>query len=59
MKKWLGAQMGAHVMAYIIYLLFFIYLNDDLSPAFAPSDMQIKGYLRVAFFLPQALKIQL
>ncbi|EBJ8975112.1 hypothetical protein C3A44_19765 [Salmonella enterica] len=51
MKKWLGAQMGAYVIVCGIFLLFFIWLSDVLSPAFAPSDAII-SYLRVAFLCP-------
>ncbi|EDX6046815.1 hypothetical protein CEW40_000309 [Salmonella enterica subsp. enterica serovar Java] len=40
MKKWLGAQMGAYVIVCGIFLLFFIWLSDVLSPAFAPKACQ-------------------
>ncbi|EED7554547.1 hypothetical protein ZJ64_002843 [Salmonella enterica subsp. enterica] len=46
-----GAQKGAFRSAVFIFLLFFIVLHDDLSPAFAPSDAII-SCLRVAFLCP-------
>ncbi|EDQ2020773.1 hypothetical protein ABM79_000778 [Salmonella enterica subsp. enterica serovar Stanley] len=46
-----GAQKGALRSIVCTFLLFFIVLNDDLSPAFAPSDAII-SYLRVAFLCP-------
>ncbi|EAA0713932.1 hypothetical protein DR32_000841 [Salmonella enterica subsp. enterica] len=58
MKKWLGAQMGAYVIVCGIFLLFFIWLSDVLSPAFAPSDAII-SYLRVAFFVSISVQIRL
>lgn len=44
-----GAQKGAPRSIVCIFLLFFIVLNDDLSPAFAPHRMQIES-LKGGFF---------
>ncbi|EAA4195103.1 hypothetical protein DKP24_06450 [Salmonella enterica subsp. enterica serovar Stanley] len=53
-----GAQKGALRSIVCTFLLFFIVLNDDLSPAFAPSDAII-SYLRVAFFVSISVQIRL
>ncbi|EDJ2840143.1 hypothetical protein CGR65_00665 [Salmonella enterica subsp. enterica serovar Newport] len=55
MKKWLGAQMGAYVIVCGIFLLFFIWLSDVLSPAFAPKAY--KWTSTEVFFMPKIQKL--
>ena len=45
-----GAQKGALWSVLYIFYLYFIGLNDDLSPAFAPKDAN-QSRLRAAFFV--------
>ncbi|EDN4362736.1 hypothetical protein CK781_001780 [Salmonella enterica subsp. enterica serovar Paratyphi A] len=46
-----GAQKGAFRSAVFIFLLFFIVLHDDLSPAFAPYKAFFKS--TNVYFNPQ------
>ncbi|EDV0403965.1 hypothetical protein ZA60_003734 [Salmonella enterica subsp. enterica] len=50
-----GAQKGALRSAVCIFLLFFIVLHDDLSPAFAPGAY--KWTSTEVFFMPEIQKL--
>ncbi|EDW2077481.1 hypothetical protein UP27_000687 [Salmonella enterica subsp. enterica serovar Hvittingfoss] len=50
-----GAQKGAFRSAVFVFLLFFIVLHDDLSPAFAPGAY--KWTSTEVFFMPEIQKL--
>ncbi|EAU2362852.1 hypothetical protein ZH03_002639 [Salmonella enterica subsp. enterica] len=52
----MGAQKGAFRSAVFVFLLFFIVLHDDLSPAFAPKAC--KWTSTEVFFMPKIRAIQ-
>ncbi|KNL83483.1 hypothetical protein DD53_04140 [Salmonella enterica subsp. enterica serovar Litchfield] len=51
----MGAQKGAFRSAVFVFLLFFIVLHDDLSPAFAPKAY--KWTSTEVFFMPKIQKL--